>query len=114
MTTNNRIDWDRLMQEKWKQALAKKKKHEKRNRIDHTYNIGDKVLIIFLNTQERRSQSTLHGNTYDIVTLKMNKSSYDQINHIRRIKPFYEHEERIIRRIFHGNFMTTPLINRAF
>ena len=66
------------------------------SRIDHTYNIGDKVLII-LKGEEIMSKIQIRTEgpyeiikVYDNGTVKVNRGSYNEIVNIRRIKPYHE------------------------
>ena len=96
MATQVKIDWERIKAIK-QSAAIKNNASENSSRIHHNYQVGDQVLIV-LDAHERRSQSKLQSPTrgpyvitkvYNNGTVKIIRGSYEEIIHIRRLKPFH-------------------------
>ena len=93
--TQIKVDWENIKSNKRKLAVQNNIR-ENMSRIDHTYNIGDKVLII-LKGEEIMSKIQIRTEgpyeiikVYDNGTVKVNRGSYNEIVNIRRIKPYHE------------------------
>lgn len=97
LATKIKIDWMKLKAMKQQSALQNNIK-ENKTRIDHEYQVGDKVLIV-LDTQERKNRAKLNTPTkgpYTIIkifnngTVTIRREAYDEIINIRRLKPYKE------------------------
>ena len=93
--TKVKINWESIKSNKRKLAIENNTR-ENLNRIDHNYNVGDKVLIILKGEEIRSKIQIRTEGPYEIIqvynngTVKINKGSYNEIINIRRIKPYYE------------------------
>ena len=74
---------------------------ENKRRSNYKYKSGDKVLIV-TKTNERggKLHYFMHKSPYEIVkvyengTIKIKCNNFKEIIHIRRVKPYYEKEQR--------------------
>jgi hypothetical protein len=95
METKIKVDWLQLNAIRLKSAQANNQQENKK-RINHTYNIGDKVLILLKNIERgaKLNQPTQGPFTitqvYNNGTVKIDRGSYEEIINIRRLKPFNE------------------------
>ena len=88
------IDWESITNKKRKLTVYNNAR-ENKNRIDHAYNIGDKVLILI---QRNEIQAKLKRPTkgpyritkvYNNGSAKIRQGRYKEIINIRRIKPYH-------------------------
>ena len=85
--TKVKINWESIKSNKRKLAIENNTR-ENLNRIDHNYNVGDKVLISKIQIRTEGPYEIIQ--VYNNGTVKINKGSYNEIINIRRIKPYYE------------------------
>ncbi len=92
-----KIDWQMLKMQRRRQAIANKHK-ENQTRIPHTYNIGDKVLIV-QKKYERQKKAKLSSPTegpftivhiYTNGNVRINRGTYEEDISIRQLRPYYE------------------------
>jgi len=95
METKIKVDWLHLNATKLKTAQANNQLENKK-RINHTYNVGNKVLILLkgIDRGAKLNQPTQGPFTitqvYNNGTVKIDRESYEEIISIRRLKPFNE------------------------
>ena len=90
-------DWKRIRERKRAQEL-KDNERENSKRRDHTYEIGDKVLLKRDHLQIRRKSERKNQGPYDVVAVHKNgtlsitntASGTTSTIHIRRLVPFHE------------------------
>ena len=95
METKIKVDWLKINATKLKSAQANNQQENKK-RINHVYNIGDKVLILLKNIERgaKLNQPTqgpfVITQIYNNGTVKIDRGNYEEIINIRRLKPFKE------------------------
>ena len=92
MRTKIVVDWESIKNKRLASAQQSNLR-ENRARIDHTYKIGDFVLIILRDEINRKMQQPTEG-PYQILkvndngTVKIKRGSYKETIHVRRLKPY--------------------------
>jgi hypothetical protein len=90
------VDWETIHCERNKIIAASNTK-ENKTRINKTYNVGDKILLV-LDADERRSQPKMDKPTrgpfkitqvHNNGTVTINRGTFTETINIRRIKPFH-------------------------
>ena len=96
------IDWERIKAFRLKDAIENNAKENKK-RLEHTYKVGDKVLLVY-KKYELRSNPKISPSTYprgpftitEVIangTVKIQCGAYVDIVSIRRITPYRPREE---------------------
>ena len=87
-------DWERIKLLK-QTAAIKSNTRENSTRINHDYNVGDKVLILQYDIHAKMDQPT--EGPFEIIkvhrthgTVKIARGAYNKTIHVRRLKPFNE------------------------
>ena len=68
---------------------------ENKSRLKHTYKIGDKVLLILSDEVMSKLDDPTEG-PYQIMkvfhngTIRINRGAFNEVLHIRNVKPFHE------------------------
>ncbi len=96
------IDWERIKAFRLKDAIENNAKENKK-RLEHTYKVGDKVLLVYkkyeLRSNPKTSPSTYPRGPFTITeviangTVKIQCGAYVDIMSIRRITPYHPREE---------------------
>ena len=87
-----KIDWESIKSNKRK-LVAYNNERENRNRIEHEYHAGDKILIIIKKNDVKAKLDERTEAPYKIIqiyengTIKIQKDKYEETISIRRIKP---------------------------
>ena len=92
-------DWELLRERKVVQQ-TKDNERENKGRSNHTYQVGEKVLVLTrANERGGKLLKYQHKGPYEIMkiysngTVKIRCGNFDEIIHIRRLRPFYEREQ---------------------
>ena len=92
-----KIDWALIKKQRREQSAANNKK-ENRGRREHTYKVGDLVLIVekpYERTRKGKLSSPTEG-PYEIIRVYANgnvrtqRGNYDEDISIRRLRPYYK------------------------
>ena len=94
------IDWEKMRLRR-QRAVTANNQRENKNRIKHTYNIGDKVLIVLLPEEKQKRRKIdvqTHGpytitKVYNEGLVKIQRKKYEEKIHIRRLVPYKERNE---------------------
>ena len=87
-------DWEIIKRLK-RQSSEDKNARENRGRVDHWYRPGDKILIIVKCDEITSKLASPTEGPYQVLkvyrngTIKVRRGSYDEVIHIRRVKPFH-------------------------
>lgn len=90
------VDWTRIHQQKQKR-IDESNRRENANRIDHTYNVGDKVLLTKPGLLNKASSP--RTGPYEVLyvhdngTVTIENGPVQQRVNIRRITPFWTHDD---------------------
>ena len=93
--TKVKVNWESIKSNKRKLAIENNTR-ENASRIDHNYNVGNKVLIILKGEEILSKIQIRTKGPYEVIkvynngTVKINKGSYNEIVNIRRIKPYHK------------------------
>ncbi len=91
------IDWEKLKKLRQQQAESNNSRKNKK-RTQHTYHVGDKILLV-TPVNQRRNHHKLSSPTegpyvitkvYQNGTIKILRNNFEEIVNIRRVRPFYE------------------------
>ena len=91
------VDWESIKQKK-RTLREYNNVRENRAKISHTYQVGDKVLIIIKADEIKSKIQDRAEGPYEIIrvypngTIKIQRDTYEEIINIRRIKPYHERE----------------------
>ena len=90
------VNWDQLWERKTNQHL-KENLRENKSRSNYKYKIGGKVLILTKTTERGgKLMDFAHKGPFEILelfdngTIKIKRNNFQEIIHIRRVRPFYD------------------------
>lgn len=93
MQSNVIVDWEKIKLLKRASAQASNEK-ENKTRLHHQYSVGDKVLIIITDIKSKMESPTEGPyeirKVYQSGLVKISRGSYNEVIHIRRLKPYHE------------------------
>ena len=91
------IDWETIKAKK-RNIAQYNNTRENKSRINHTYKIGDKVLIVIKTDEIKEKLIQRTEGPFEIKkvfpngTIKIFRDTYEEIINIRRIRPYHERE----------------------